>query len=87
VTLYDPGTRSLLQTDQSKPSINSFDEPEKNEDGSYDIYFSPSAPAGKEKNWVKTDPGKGWFTYIRLYGPLEPFFDQTWKPDDILRIS
>jgi hypothetical protein len=87
VTLYDPGTRSLLQTDQSKPSINSFDEPEKNEDGSYDIYFSPSAPAGKEKNWIQTVPGKGWFTYIRLYGPLEPFFDQTWKPDDILRIS
>jgi hypothetical protein len=86
VTLYDPGTRSLLQTDQSKPSINSFDEPEKNEDGSYDIYFSPSAPAGKEKNWIQTDPGKGWFTYIRLYGPLEPFFEQTWRPDDIVKV-
>jgi len=87
VTLYDPGTRSLLQTDQPKPSINSFDEPEQNDDGSCDIYFGPSAPAGKEKNWIQTVPGKGWFTYIRLYGPLEPFFDQTWKPDDILRIS
>jgi hypothetical protein len=84
--LYDPGTRSLLQTDQPKPSINSFDEPEKSEDGSYDIYFSPSAPAGKEKNWIQTDPGKGWFTYIRLYGPLEPFFEQTWRPDDIVKV-
>ena len=87
VTLYDPGTRSLLQTDQPKPSVNSFDEPEQNDDGSYDIYFGPSALAGKEKNWIQTVPGKGWFTYIRLYGPLEPFFDQTWKPDDIVKVE
>lgn len=85
VTLYDPGTRSLLQTDQTKPSVNSFDEPEQNPDGSYDLYFGPSAPVGKEKNWVQTVPGKGWFTYIRLYGPLQPYFDQTWKPDDIVK--
>jgi len=44
-------------------------------------------PAGKEKNWVKTLPGIGWFTYFRLYGPLALFFEQTWKPDDIVRIS
>ncbi|HIK54697.1 MAG TPA: DUF1254 domain-containing protein [Synechococcales cyanobacterium M55_K2018_004] len=87
VTLYDPGTRSLLQTDQPKPSVNSFDQPEQNRDGSYDIYFGPSAPAGKERNWVQTVPGKGWFTYIRLYGPLEPFFDQTWRPDDIVKMA
>jgi len=87
VTLYDPGTRSLLQTDQPKPSINSFDAPEQNADGSFDIYFGPIAPAGKEKNWIQTVPGKGWFTYIRLYGPLQPFFDQTWKPDDIVKIG
>ena len=87
VTAYDPKTRSLLQNGRPKPTINSFDEPEKNADGSYDVFFGPEAPAGKENNWVKTVPGKGWFTYIRLYGPLEPFFDQTWKPDDIVRIG
>ena len=87
VTLYDPNTRSLLQTDQPKPSVNSFDEPEQNDDGSYDVYFGPDAPEGKEKNWIQTVPGKGWFTYIRLYGPLEPFFEQTWKPDDIVLVQ
>lgn len=85
MTLYDPKTRSLLQNGMPKPSINSFDDPEQNDDGSCDVFFGPEAPAGKEKNWVKTVPDKGWFTYIRLYGPLEPFFDQTWKPDDIVR--
>ena len=44
-----------------------------------------SAPAGKEKNWIQTVPGKGWFVLFRFYGPLEPFFDKTWKPDDIER--
>ena len=26
---------------------------------------------------------KGWFVLFRFYGPLAPFFDKTWKPDDI----
>jgi hypothetical protein len=87
VTLYDPMTRSLLQNGMPKPSVNSFDGPEQNNDGSCDLFFGPDAPAGKEKNWVKTVPGKGWFTYIRLYGPLEAFFEQSWKPDDFVKIG
>jgi len=87
VTLYDPMTRSLLQNGMPKPSVNSFDGPEQNADGSYDVFFGPEAPAGKEKNWVKTVPGKGWFAYIRLYGPLEAFFEQSWKPDDFVKLG
>ena len=40
-------------------------------------------PAGQEKNWIKTVPGKGWFPIFRFYGPLEPLFDKTWKLSDI----
>jgi hypothetical protein len=87
VTVYDAETRSLLQNGKPKPSLSSFDQPEVNADGSVDIYFGPDAPVGKENNWVKTLPGQGWFTYIRLYGPLEPFFEQTWKPDDIVKVG
>ena len=86
VTVYEAETRSLLQNGQPKPSISTYDQPEVNADGAIDIFFGPSAPAGKEKNWVKTLPGQGWFTYIRFYGPLEPFFEQTWKPDDIVKV-
>ncbi len=85
VTVYDAETRSLLQNGQPKPSLSLFDQLEANADGSVNIYFGPSAPVGKEKNWIKTLPQKGWFTYLRLYGPLESFFDQTWKPDDIVK--
>jgi hypothetical protein len=48
-----------------------------------DIYFGPEAPKGKEKNWVKTVPGKGWFPYLRFYSPSQAFFDKTWKPGEI----
>ncbi len=85
VTVYDAETRSLLQNGQPKPSLSTYDQPEVNTDGSIEIYFGPEAPTGKVKNWIKTQPGKGWFAYLRLYGPLEPFFDQNWKPDDIIK--
>ena len=54
-----------------------------NADGSVDLYFGPSAPDGKESNWVQTIPGRHWFSYLRFYGPLEPYFDRTWKLGDI----
>ncbi|MHC4404017.1 MAG: DUF1254 domain-containing protein [Planctomycetota bacterium] len=54
-----------------------------NDDGSVTIWFGPKTLEGKEKNWIQTVPGKGWFTILRLYGPLEPWFDKTWKPGDI----
>jgi hypothetical protein len=28
-----------------------------NKDGSYDVYFGPEPPEGKESNWVQTVPG------------------------------
>ena len=55
-----------------------------NSDGSVDIYFGPKAPAGKENNWVQTIPGKGWNTLLRLYGPLDPWFNKTWKPGEFV---
>jgi hypothetical protein len=84
VVLYDPQTRSELQTSQPFPSRNNKrDKLIVNADGSVDIYFGAKAPAGKEPNWIATVPGKGWFAIFRLYGPLEPWFDKTWRPGEI----
>ncbi len=83
-TLYDNQTRSMLQTDQRFPGIDNHAEGLiQNPDGSYDIYFSPEPPEGWENNWIQTDPAKGWNTILRLYGPLESFYDKTWKPGDV----
>ena len=32
-------------------------------------------------------PGKGWFMILRLYGPLEPWFDKTWRPGEITPVN
>jgi hypothetical protein len=74
----------MLQTDQKAPSVSSQNNGIKtNADGSVDGWFGPKAPAGFENNWVQTIPGKGWFMILRLYGPLEPWFNKTWRPGEI----
>lgn len=84
VILYSNQTRSQIQTDQQFASVSSQTQGLLiNTDGSVDVYFGPTAPAGKEKNWVQTVPGTGWNTILRLYGPLEPWFDKTWRPGEI----
>ncbi|MCH8962329.1 MAG: DUF1214 domain-containing protein [Bacteroidetes bacterium] len=83
--IYDPQTRSLLQTPRTAfPSLSSQSgQVEMNADGSSTIWFGPEAPAGKEQNWIQTVPGKGWFVILRLYGPLESWFDRTWRPGEL----
>ena len=80
IVVYDPQTRSMLQTSQPLPSkASGRDKLIENSDGSIDLYYGPKAPTGKEANWTQTVPGKGWFAYLRLYGPLEPWFNDTWR--------
>ena len=77
-------TRSVLQTDQRDTAVTSESGTVKsNPDSSVDIYFGPEPPAGEESNWIQTVPGKGWFTLLRLYGALEPWFEKTWRPGEI----
>ena len=45
--------------------------------------FAPKAPVGKEGNWLQTLPGKSWFAILRMYGPLQPWIDKTWRPSEI----
>jgi len=84
VTMYDTQTRSQLQTDQQFPTLGSQTEGlKKNADGSYDIYFAPKAPKGQEGNWLQTVPGKSWWIGLRMYGPEQPWIDQSWRPGEI----
>ncbi|MBW1756592.1 MAG: DUF1254 domain-containing protein [Deltaproteobacteria bacterium] len=84
VTMYDTQTRSQLQTKNPLPTLGSQTKGvKKNADGSYDIYFGPKPPKGKEGNWLQTIPGKSWFTILRMYGPLKPWIDKTWRPSEL----
>jgi hypothetical protein len=84
VTVYDPITASGLDNGQPFPSLNTMDKPVQNADGS--TYFGPKSP-GAGRNWLRTLPDKGFFVILRLYGPQEAFFNQTWKPDGILKVK
>jgi hypothetical protein len=88
VTVYDTATRSQVQTDQDKAALRSMFEL-KDAGGSQpvDLYFGPDQPAGNEAHWIKTEPGKGWFAYIRIYGPEEAAFDKSWKPGDFTEVQ
>lgn len=84
VTVYDPQSRSQLQTDQKFPTVGSQTEGiKKNTDGSIDIYFAPKPPSGFENNWVQTIPGKSWFVAFRMYGPLQDWIDKKWRPGEV----
>ena len=81
--VYSGQHRSMLETDQKSAGLDSNSPTIKpNEDGSYTVWFGPEAPEGHEGNWIQTMPGKSNLTILRLYGPLEPWFEKTWKPGD-----
>jgi hypothetical protein len=87
-TVYDAQTRSMLETDQKLAGIDSNPKSIKlDADGSYTIWFGPKAPDGHETNWVQTWPGKSWQVILRLYSPLQAWFDKSWKPGDLVEIK
>ena len=86
--LYSGQTRSILETDQKSGGIDSKREGMKaNDDRSVTVYFGPEAPEGMEANWAQTVPGKSFNAMMRLYGPLEPWFDKSWKPGDFVPVE
>ena len=88
ITVYDIENRLLVRNDIEKSGVNSRQKDLiKNTDGSVDLYFGPVAPRGKEANWVQTNKGQSYFMYLRLYGPLQPYFDQTWPMNKVTKVE
>jgi hypothetical protein len=87
VTAYDRQTHALLKNMPRASRASNATELQKNADGSVDIYFGPQAPAGKESNWVPTDPQRGFELMFRLYGPKKEFFDKVWVLPDVERAA
>lgn len=83
-TVYDSDTRVLIATEQNRAAIRShMDELNIDKNGSFTFYFGPKPPMGKQNMWIKTIPGKGWWSVLRIYGPTGAAFDGTWKLEDI----
>lgn len=91
LTLYSENTRRAYDnggTEVRSASLDSRDKQLKyNADGSVDLYIGPQAAKGFEQNHMKTVGDDGWFVYFRLYAPLEPFFDKSFKLADFERLD
>jgi len=86
ITVYDARNRLIIRNKIRKSDLSSRTKGlQTNSDGSVDLYFGPSAPKGEESNWVQTNPGESFFMYMRLYGPLNPYKEQTWPMNNRIR--
>jgi hypothetical protein len=86
-TLKHNHTRYLVHNPHKRAERSSRLDLIKHADGSIDIYFGPKPPKGKERNWIPTNLDEGWFSYVRLFGPLEACFDGSWLLNDIEKLK
>lgn len=87
VTAYDRETHALIKNMPRASRASNASDVQKNSDGSVDLYFGAQAPAGKEPNWVPTDPQRGFELMFRAYSPKKGFFDKVWRLPDAEKIS
>ena len=86
VTVYDVATRCLVDNPSQRGDRGSRDaDLVVDPDGSVELVVGPDAPESGTSNWIETVPGRHWFSYLRLYGPLEGYFDRSWKLSDFDR--
>lgn len=84
VSGFDLDTRNLLRNETLRGEITSNTKGlQKNADGSVDLYFGPTAPPGKQSNWLQTVAGEFWYAWFRLFAPTKAYFDRSWPLPDI----
>src|SRR5690606_9913808 len=88
VTAYNVTDGTMVETAQLLPSTNSYYDIPQNEDGSIDIWFGPEQPDDVvDSAFIQTAPDRNFVCCLRLYGTEHAFYDQTWKPDDLVKVS
>jgi hypothetical protein len=78
VVFYDVESRTLIVNKTRNATVGDRATPDLqvNADGSVYVFTGPKPPKGWESNWIETVPGRGWFPYVRLYGPGAEWFDE-----------
>jgi hypothetical protein len=87
IIVYDAQNHLIIHNDQPWPSVfSSHKNLVVNNDNSVDVWFGPDPVIGKESNWIRTKTGKQWYMILRLYNPLEVWFNKKWQPGAIEEI-
>ena len=85
VTVYDVATRCLIDNDQQRGDRGSRDADLRHQRRRLGrpVLRADRRPTAASRTGCRPSPGRHWFSYFRLYGPLEPYFDRSWKLGDI----
>jgi hypothetical protein len=87
-TAYNVTDGTMTETEQLLPSTNGYYDIPENDDGSLDLWFGPQQPDGAaDSAFIQTVPGRHFVVALRLYGTGVEFYDQTWKPDDFVKVG
>jgi hypothetical protein len=88
VTAYNVTDGTMPETDQLMPSVNGYYDLPRTADGSIEVWFGPEKPKeAADVAFIKTIPGRDFLVTLRLYGTELAFYDQTWKPDDVVKVK
>jgi len=87
VTAYDRQTHALIKNMRRASRSSQIPEMQKNKDGSIDVHFGPKAPAGKDSNWVQTDPKRKFELMFRAYAPTKALFEKRWVLPDVEKVN
>ena len=86
VVVHDSTGRPQSRDGEAPPSLSAYTSTP-NADGSVDLYFGPSPPPGKRRNWIRTEKGNRWVPYLRCYSPLHDDAEHSWEPGDIVEVD
>jgi hypothetical protein len=87
VTVCDARRRTLMRGERRFPAVSKYTRPEREPDGSIALDFGPEPIQGRIGNWVRAEPGEGWFALLRFSGPRRSFFTDGWKPSDLVPVA
>jgi len=87
ITAYDRQTHALIKGMPRASRSSQIPELQQNADGSIDVFFGPKAPAGKDSNWLPTDPNRKFELMARFYAPRQEFFEKKWILPDVEKVN
>ncbi|MBY3527569.1 DUF1254 domain-containing protein [Rhizobium laguerreae] len=86
LTAYDRETHALIRNMDRASRSSQIADLKKNADGAVEIFLGPKAPAGKDSNWIPTDPKRNFEVMFRLYAPTKALFDKSWVLPDLKQV-
>ena len=87
LVVYDPQTRSMLQTDQPYPSKNNDATRHANECRWFYNCLVWTKSSSRKRSQLDPDcTRKRMVRLLTMYGPLKPWFDKTWRPVKFIRL-